>query len=87
MKHQKFVKQLMARGYTRNEANVQAFVCREMGVPYKVYLSRCEFKWQVEEQLNHLRASFAGIAEALTPAIENLARTITACFSAGGGRA
>ena len=44
MTRKKFIKKLMAEGFSRNEANKIAIKSRESGLPYQKYY-KCECQW------------------------------------------
>lgn len=62
MTRKKFVKQLMSRGYSRNEANAEAQAYAELGIPYSLAIENTD---GLQAMIDGIFAAFAKAAEAI----------------------
>lgn len=73
MKHKKFVKQLMAMGYDRNNAEATACNCASRGVSYEQCLEWIKIGYRSRIYLNE---TVAGMAKIVQPAVEAMAEIL-----------
>ncbi len=81
MKRKKFVKQLMAMGYRRNQANGMAMYARWTGCTYEDYLCDEIRRQKMAEALLNIKTSLVEcivpVCEAATAAVERLREAVT----------
>lgn len=73
MKRKKFVKQLMAMGYGRNEAEATAHTCVRQGASYEQALEWVKIGYRSRSYLDELGTN---LAKAMQPAVEAAAEIV-----------
>lgn len=73
MTRKKFVKQLMAMDYSRNEAEATAYTCTRMGASYEQALEWVKIGYRYRSYLDELGAN---LAKAVQPAVEAAAEIV-----------
>jgi hypothetical protein len=82
MTRKKFVKQLMAMDYSRNEAEAQAYTCTRMGASYEQALEWVKIGYRSRSYLDKLGAHLAKAVQPAVKTAEEIVKKFTDAVSA-----